>query len=241
MTDAPDAVEAVEAVHDEAEFPFLVKVLITYQKLNEAGIEQKGKDEVIFKLDAPSARMPWYVLRNYSVPKYLTKKYGPVEVGWQRIYEIKILKLISRANPADISNIPLRVMTMEQLEIFVVKWELAVPVREFYSVVKSREMVALRQKDEEGYKKHLAEYREGQQRSYPELDTMRGDAEVQTATVTEFDGLNTEAENTPVAAATPSEVMPTESAEADLLKDKNSIPGPGDQPAAVTTDPFAAI
>ena len=163
------------------DYPFLARVLVTFTRFNDQGNETKFKEEVVFKLDAASARMPWYVLRNYSVPKYLTKKYGPMEVAWQRIYEINILKLINRSNPDDITEIPLRVMTMDQLELYVKKWELNVPVGEFFSVEKAREMVALRQEDPKGYEKHLQEYREGKQRSYPELDNMRGegDAEIE--------------------------------------------------------------
>ena len=89
------ATPAADAKKDLQDYPFLVKTLITFTKLNEQGTEQKHKDEVVFKLDAASARMPWYVLRNYTVPKFLTKKYGPFEVAWQRIYEIKIQKLIN--------------------------------------------------------------------------------------------------------------------------------------------------
>lgn len=177
--------------NDLLTYPFLVKTLITYTKLNAQGNETKFKDEIIFKLDKTSVQMPWYVLRNYSVPKYLTATYGPFEVAWQRIYEIRIIKIINRKNPEDIIDIPLRVMTQYQLRLYCNKWELNVPVEEFYSVGKAREMVALRELDEKGYIKHLAEYREGKQRSYPQLDKLRGDAVVATTTVDEFDTLDT--------------------------------------------------
>ena len=153
--------------------PYVVKCAITFTQNNQAGVEQKRTDEVIFGLDRRGVKMPWYVLRNYLVPRYLKQTYGPEEVGWQRIYEIKILKLLNRETPDDISEIPLRVMTLEQLEAYCSKWELSVPVREFYSVEKAREMVALRIEDESGYKKHLQDYREGKKRSYPELDSIR--------------------------------------------------------------------
>lgn len=236
MTDTSTA----ENVSDIKEFPFLVKTLITFTRTNAAGNEEKHKDDVVFKLDAASAVMPWYVLRNFSVPKYLTKKYGPHEVSWQRIYEIRILKLINRKNPNDITDIPLRVMTLEQLAEFVEKWDLNVPVTEFYSVEKSREMVALRQADEKGYERHLKEYREGKNRSYPELDHMRGDAEAAIAEDSEFDVLEKRVSVTP-KKKTPSSaeaVAGLSDAEEKLLNDQ-SIPGPGDQPSA--SNPFANV
>ena len=97
-----------KAATDSAEYPFLVKTLVTFTRNNAQGVEERKKDEVVFKLDRPSAMMPWYVLRNYAVPKHLTKKYGPFEVAWQRIYEIKILKVINRIDPSDITDIPRR-------------------------------------------------------------------------------------------------------------------------------------
>ena len=189
---------------------------------------------MVFKLDAASARMPWYVLRNYTVPKFLTKKYGPFEVAWQRIYEIKIQKLINRNNPADITEIPMRVMTLAQLDAFVNKWELGIDVMEFYSVEKAREMVALRQADPKGYEKHLAEYREGKQRTYPELDNMRGDKEAAMGEQDEFDTLEGKVpvmrdkkKPMPTAEVEPSEV------EKELLKIEKEIPA--------VVDPFAGV
>lgn len=170
-------------------FPFLTRVLITFTKLNPAGVEQKQKEEVVFKLTKEAGIKPWYALRNYLVPKYLTSKYGPEEVGWQRIYEIQIIQQVRRDNPQDITDIPLRIMTLEQLDTYVKKWELNVPVFEFFSVVKAREMVALREEDEKAYQKTLAEYREGKQRSYPEMDGLRGDGGVETEDVSEFEKL----------------------------------------------------
>ena len=225
------------AVSDTEAYPFLVKTLVTFTKSNAQGNEEKHKDEVIFKLDRPSARMPWYVLRNYSVPKYLTKKYGPFEVAWQRIYEIKILKVINRAHPSDIADIPLRVMTLEQLDAYVKRWDLNVPVYEFYSVEKAREMVALRQQDEEGYKKHLQEYREGKQRSYPELDNMRGDDEVATAESEEFEDLDKTTAQPRGKKPVPTEEVAPEEVPETLLTD--TPPTTGDQPMA--TNPFAGV
>ncbi|MCK4578013.1 MAG: hypothetical protein KAU50_04440 [Candidatus Marinimicrobia bacterium] len=224
---------------DLKEYPFLVKTIITFTKFNEQDKETKFKDEIVFKLDAASARMPWYVLRNYMVPKFLTAKYGPMEVAWQRIYEIKILKLINRKDPTDITDIPLRVMTLSQLSAYVTKWELNVPVEEFYSVEKAREMVALRQQDEKGYEKHLAEYREGKQRSFPELDGMRGDKEAPTAGAGEFEQLDKQTPAAPERAkGTPAEEAKPSAAEEKALEE--GPPSPGDVPVAVA-DPFASV
>lgn len=226
---------------DIEDYPFLVKTLVTYTKNNVQGNEEKFKDEVVFKLDRPSALLPWYVLRNYSVPKYLTKTYGPFEVAWQRIYEIKILKQINRANPTDITDIPLRVMTLSQLDSYCKRWDLAVDVYEFYSVEKAREMVALRQQDEKGYEKHLAEYREGKQRAHPELDNMRGDGEVATAEMSEFEDLEKRAP----ARSRQRKVEPaTMAGEAELSEQEKKAlgeiaPDTGDVPAAV--NPFGSI
>lgn len=214
---------------DVKEYPFLVKTLVTFTRMNEQGKEAKFKEDVVFKMDRASARMPWYVLRNYSVPKFLTKKYGPFEVAWQRIYEIKILKVINRVNPVDITDVPLRVMTLDQLKQFVNRWDLNVPVDEFYSVEKAREMVALRQQDEKGYERHLQEYREGKQRSYPELDNMRGDKEAATADTAEFENLD---------AKTPKEEVKKKPMPSEVV-DPKEIPGVGDQPAA--QNPFAGV
>jgi len=221
---------ALNKAEDLQDYPFLVKTIVTFTMTNAQGIEEKKKDEVVFKLDAASARMPWYVLRNYSVPKFLTKKYGPFEVAWQRIYEIRIVKLINRQYPESIEDIPLRVMTISQLESYVARWELNVPIQEFYSVEKAREMVALRQQDEKGYEKHLAEYREGKQRSFPELDGMRGDKEAAIVETEEFDDLD---KKTPQPTAR-KKVDPA--VEADAAE----FPDAGDQPAAAG-NPFAGV
>ncbi len=170
---------------------FLVKTVITYTQTNAAGVEEKKKDSAVFKLaDESSARMPWYVLRNFTVPRYLTEKLGPKEVGWQRIYEIKIIKMINSSAPNDITGIPLRIMTKGQLGLYCARWELNVDVNEFYSVEKAREMVQLRLEDEKAYHKHLDEYREGKQRTYPELDKVRGETkDIGTVSIEEFDKL----------------------------------------------------
>ena len=171
----------------KTEYPFMVKAVVTFTVTNPAGIEEKKKETLVFNIDKPSASKPWYVLRNFLVPTYLINKYGPQETGWNRIYEIKIIKQLNKKDPNDITDIPLRIMTREQLSLYCEKWELSVPVEEFYSVEKAREMVALRQEDEKGYEKHLAEYREGKQRNYPELDSVRGKDSVSLANESEFE------------------------------------------------------
>lgn len=206
---------------------YLVKCAITFTQVNSAGVEQKKTEEVVFPLDQKGVKMPWYILRNYLVPRYLKQKYGPEEVGWQRIYEIKILKLINRVNPEDISDIPLRVMTMEQLEAYCLKWELSVPVREFYSVEKAREMVALRLEDEVGYKKHLQDYREGKKRSYPELDQIRrqGKEILDTVSIEEFDSIDTKTFVKPISSPmqeTPEKQKPKRSGKVLKSIDTNS-------------------
>lgn len=190
------------ALRDKLTFPFLVKTLITFTRLNAQGVEERHKDEVAFKLDFASAEMPWYVLRNYSVPKYLTKKYGPKEVGWQLLYEIKIVKMINRANPNDITQIPLRVMTLDQLALFCQRWELSVNPYEFFSVEKAREMVTLCKDDPTGFKKHLEQYRAGKQRTYPELDAVRKTQDSLQADLSEFSELEAK-EQSPAPPNTP--------------------------------------
>ena len=228
---------------------FLIKTLVTYTKLNAQGTEVKHKDSVVFTLDVAAAEKPWYVLRNYLVPKYLTKAYGPFEVAWQRIYEIKILKLINRENPLDITHIPLRVMTLDQLDNYCRRWDLNVPIYEFYSVEKAREMVALRQEDEKGYEKHLADYREGKQRAYPELDGMRGDKDAETVSDEEFEKVDkvasvanlTKLDNLDKKAAdlkkTPSNSGPTPSEKGGKPSSGNG----GPKEKKVAENPFAGI
>jgi hypothetical protein len=175
---------------DVEQYPFLVKVLITFTQANSQGVQEKKKEAVVFKLEREAVKKPNYVLRNYLVPNYLTSKYGPQEVGWHVLYEIKVMKIINRQSPNDITDIPLRVMTMEQLDLYCERWGLNVNVTEFYSVEKAREMVALRMEDEKGYQKHLGEYREGKKRTYPELDNLRGNKESSIGDADEFDKLD---------------------------------------------------
>jgi len=170
-----------------SQHPFLVKVQITYTILNVQSKEEKVKEIVVFELSPESAKMPWFVLRNYSVPQYLNETVGAFEVSWQRIYEISIIKMVNRINPQDITDIPLRVMTLDQLDAYQSKWELAIDVYEFYSLSKAREMVALRLEDPLGYAKHLESYRAGKQRIYPELDSLRKQTKSRSIPTKDFD------------------------------------------------------
>ena len=230
------ATPKADGIKDLKDYPFLIKTLITFTMLNPQGNEVKHKDEVVFRLDTASAKMPWYVLRNYTVPKFLTKKYGPFEVAWQRIYEIKIQKLINRNDPADITEIPMRVMTMTQLETYNQKWELGVDVTEFYSVEKAREMVQLRQSDEEGYKKHLADYREGKQRTYPELDNMRGDKDAAMGEEEEFASLEKKEPQSHNPKKPKVEVPPPSAIEEKLMEEEEDVLVP-----TTNANPFAGV
>ena len=215
----------LDAATDAAKFPFLAKTLVTYTILNPGGKEEKRKEDIVFKLDRASATMPWYVLLNYLVPNYLKVNVGPRDVSWQRVYEIKILKLINRKDPADITDIPLRVMTLDQLAAYSAKWDLAVPVGEFFSVEKAREMVALRQEDEKGYRHHYAEYVAGKQRNYPELDAIRGSRVAETAGADEFDALDKKGQETPLAKAKEELKKPREVTGAPSLESKDPFAG----------------
>jgi hypothetical protein len=152
---------------------FLIKVNISYYLTNAAGIEEKHSEDVVFELTRDAASMPWYVLRNYYVPRYLNSKYGKEGIGWKRLYEIIIIKLINRNNRDSIDGIPIRVMTSEQLKACSDKWELGVPVHSFHSVDVARMMLALRMEDPLGYEKTLADYKDSKTREYPELDSVR--------------------------------------------------------------------
>lgn len=247
--------------NDFEKYPFLVKTLITYTKLNAQGLPERHKKSVVFKLERESAKMPWYVLKNYSVPRYLTETEGPFEVAWNSIYEIKIEKLINRADPGDIDDIPLRVMTLEQLQALCIKKEIVVPIDEFYSVAKAREMVSLRLEDPKGFEKHLREYREGKQHAHPELDSMRKNLASRAVTLDEFAQLDKIAQQTPLKAKKPGKLPQAPSTisteeEAQLLEDKPVLPSLKEKkepvriparpqtptpPKAPTIDPFAGV
>lgn len=178
----------------ETKFDFLAKVLITAIVRNKAGIEEKKVQETVFQLDAKSAEKPWFVLKNFLVPKFLNKTIGPEGAGWVKIYEIKILKLVNRANPNEVDGIPLRVMTMEQLEQYCHKWEYPVKPKLYHSVEVARQMVALFEEDPKGFEHQQKKYLEGGMRKYPEMDDVRrntdkylGDSE---ALASEFDNLD---------------------------------------------------
>jgi hypothetical protein len=182
-------------------FPFLLKALITVIIFNKAGIEEKKQVSAVFQLDTRAAEMPWYALRNFLVPAYLKKTLGPEGQGWKKIYEIKIEKMVNRENPLETDGIPLRVMTLEQLDAYVQRWELPVKPRDFHSVDYARQMVALFEEDPAGYQKQYEDYIAGKGRKYPELDGLRKnvDASVSESLAAEMDELE---KRTPAPAST---------------------------------------
>ena len=178
---------------DAKEFPYLMKCSITAIIVNKASLEERVTFEAVFPLTHAAVEMPWYVLHNHLAPAFLTKKLGIKGVGWKRIYECKIVKVINRENPADITNIPMRVMTTEQLMAYVVRWGLAVDVAEFHSLDTARQFVQLMEEDPSAYPKHIEEYREARKKEYPEVDRYRKDAALMVEDLAdEFETLETE-------------------------------------------------
>ncbi len=174
MTAAQTKTKDPEVLAPADDFPYLCKTQLTFVRTNDkSGVEEKITEEVIFQMTLDGAKMPQYVLRNYSVPRYLNEKYGPEGMGWLRIYEHKIIQLMNRLDPSDIAYIPLRVMTFDQLDLYSQRWELNVNVHEFHDIGIAREMVRLRQADEKAFKIQLEDYRTGKKRAYPELDKDR--------------------------------------------------------------------
>lgn len=155
------------------QYPFLLKAAITALVNNQAGVEEKRVMVAIFQIDYESAKMPWYVLANFLVPSYLNEKMGPQGQGWKKVYEIKIEKLINRNDPKSVEGIPMRVMTAEQLQIYVTRRELPVHIELFHDIAYARQMVALYEEDPKGYQLQLANYLAGKKRQYPELDNIR--------------------------------------------------------------------
>ena len=160
------------------ELPFLIKTVITAVTRNAAGIEEKKFIPATFQLDEKGASMPWYALRNFIVPAYLNRTLGPQGSGWIKIYEIKIQKMINRHSPNDIESIPVRVMTMDQLQAYCTKWEMPVKPNDYHSVEYARQMVTLCETDPTGFQKQHEAYLEGLNRKYPEMDGLRKNTEV---------------------------------------------------------------
>lgn len=174
--------------------PFLMKANITFIIRNAAGNEEKKVVSATFQLDEKAVTMPWYVLRNFFAPAYLNKTVGPQGSAWIKIYEARIEKIINRQNPNNIDQIPLRCMTMDQLEHYVARWEMPLNPRDFHSVEYARQMVDLFEKDPIGYKKQYEAYVQGLTRKYPELDGVRramNDSVVNPDLDREFDALTT--------------------------------------------------
>ena len=157
------------------EFKWLMKTKLTVVVTNpKNGLKEKVVLDAVFPLDGAGVKQPWSVLANYYAPKFITKKYGPEGIGWERIYERKIVKIVNRENPDDIREIPLRVLDMEQLVKFCEFKEIyEVNPYEFHTVEVARQMIDLRLADQDAYKKHLAEYRAGKKRAFPELDHLK--------------------------------------------------------------------
>lgn len=179
---------------------YLLKCSIVALVNNATGNQEKRHFEAVFTVDQKGANMPWYVLHNYLAPKFLNQKLGPQGQGWVRIYEAKTLKLINRNDPTDISMIPLRVMTHEQLASYISRWELPMKVEDFHDLPTAIQFVKLYQDDPTGYQVQFDSYVAGKGRKYPELDHFR---KSHTATSSqeledEFDRLEKVARSAPV-------------------------------------------
>ena len=185
--------QATAGVAQAGALDFLVKTLITINVHNAAGVEEKRVHPVVFALDKEGAEKPWYVLRNYLVPAWLSKNVGVEGVGYTKIVEIKIQKMVNRRNTSDVSDIPLRVMTMEQVELYVKSWEYPIKPTDFHNVEKAREMIALYEEDPAGYDAQYHRYMSGKGRKNPEMDKYRqgfaGSEDTQ-ALASEFESLS---------------------------------------------------
>ena len=180
---------------NEKNYPFLMQCAITAIVRNKASNEERVTLDVVFPLSADAVSVPWYVLRNHLAPAYLNKKLGAQGTGWVKIYECKILQVVNRTNPNDISKIPMRIMTFDQLAQYVERWDLNIDVREFHAISIARQFVQLKEEDPTAYEKHVEEYRETRKASYPEVDKYRTDAGVLAEDLSdEFNAITT---NTP--------------------------------------------
>lgn len=181
---------------------FLLKASITAVIRNAAGLEERRTFNAVFEIDRAGIEKPWYVLKNFLAPQFLNAHLGVEGVAWLRIYEAKTEKIVNRANPQDIDGIPVRVMTIDQLEIYTKTWDYPVRVREFPTIQYARQMVSLYEEDPSGYEKQYAAYVSGQGRQMPELDRYRKAAAGQNPDVLakEFDSLMSSPAQTPVPA-----------------------------------------
>ncbi len=152
---------------------FLLKASIVAVIRNAGGNEEKKFYTTVFEINREAAKMPWYVLVNYLAPGHLTNLLGPMGQGWIKVYETKTIKLINRNNPNDITDIPFRVLTEDQLDIFIARWELPVRQKAFHDLSTARRFVALYQEDPKGYMIQYDQYVSGKNRTYPELDKFR--------------------------------------------------------------------
>jgi len=152
---------------------FLVKVQFTVVVNTPNHTEEKKNFTKTFELARKAAKMPWFALRNYILPTYLNKELGQEGIGWARLYEFKIIEMLNTLDPADISDIPLRVMTRDQLKLYVSEWELGVDVEEFSLVEEARMMVALKKEDPKGYEAQLMERRAKRSTEVPGVEELR--------------------------------------------------------------------
>ena len=225
---------------------FLVKTLVTINVHNAAGVEEKRVHSIVFAMDREGAEKPWYVLRNYLVPAWLAKNVGLEGVGYTKIVEIKIQKMVNRRDPADVSDIPLRVMTMEQIELYVKHWEYPIKPTDFHNVEKAREMITLYEEDPAGYDAQYHRYMSGKGRKNPEMDKYRqgfaGSEDTQ-ALASEFESLSEKPlVRTPSKGGQVSGPLTPE--EESMLQPEATDEQPAvDQPAVsgVVKDPFAAV
>jgi len=263
--------QPVPAPTATTKFDFLAKVLVTTVIRNKAGVEEKKVLETVFQMDALAAEKPWFVLRNFLVPKFLNKTIGPEGAAWVKIYEIKILKLVNRANPSEVDGIPLRVMAMDQLAAYCKKWEYPIKPEMFHSVEVARQYIALFEEDPKGYEKQYADYLAGGARKYPEMDEIRRNSDKYLGNpeelASEFDSLGktpTGQVSPAVETEAPAAVIPQEETQAptenkpaasrkaqikaDKLKAKREAVAekPVEDPApaeepATESDPFSAV
>lgn len=221
--------------------PFLLKATITAIVRNAAGLEERRTFDAVFEVDRKGAETPWFILRNFLAPQFLNQKLGREGTGWLRIYEAKTEKIINRDNPADIDGIPLRVMTIEQLESYVGQWEYPIKVREFHNVEYARQMVALYEEDPKGYEKQYEGYVAGKGRQMPELDRYRKGAisANSDSLLSEFESLSEKPLNTPKTPSARQVSGPLSPEEARALETP-AAPEPAVEQPAVPAAPASA-
>jgi len=161
-------------------FPYAMECEITVIVF-EDGIEKRKVLNATFPLTKEAVKEPWYVLTNHLAPAYVEKKLGRQGTAWKRIYERRIIRVWYRGDKDDrensILNIPLRVMTFDQLNEYCKKKELRVNPNEFHNIEVARRFVQLYQDDPTAYEMQYAEYKAGEHRQKPEFDEYRRSVE----------------------------------------------------------------